>query len=1036
MMMPKSHRSPQTQALPRLQLEDLLHLFDLPTIALSSLSPTTLPAIEVHGFALGDVITLDRDSVGSSEIVGIVLEGRVRAIDGDIPIAALDAGRVWTSDAGHRFGRSLSLVGATEGCYACLSIEALAAVGEVMRPLCERLAKERALLDRLIFFKSLAGADYCPSHRLREWAGWLQEDTIAAGTNLGAWAADRAGRFWLQAGQIDQRALALGVAALPLKPGQAWGYPEAPPQDWQAATELAVYWLPADLWSATQQLVPELTGGETIGPVHRSRPRLSAAAEIAVDRGIPRSESIAPEPPAAPRLIATQKPQLAFPQPTPRHSNLWQGYPFVAQQSSSDCGAACLAMVGLYWGHRLSLNVLRDRAGVARSGASLKGLAKAADSIGFQTQAVRASLDAIADRRDPWIAHWDGNHYVVVYRVRGNRVILADPALGKRSIDRAEFVQHWTGYALLLEGTDRLANAPTQQRSIGTFARLLVPHRGTIAQILALSLLIQVLGLVSPLLTQTILDKVVTNQSLDTLNVFALGMLICGVWAIGTSSARQYLLQYLSNRLDLTSIGGFIRHALSLPLKFFEDRRVGDILTRVQENQKVQQFLIGRVLLAWLDLLTGGVYLVLMLYYNWQLTLLVLCLIPPIALLTLASTPLLRRLSREVFHAAADQNSLLVELLDGVPALKSAAAEQDLRWRWEDRLTKQLNAQFAAQKTAIGLGSAGSLIQTLGNTALLWYGAKLAIGGELSIGQFVAFNMMIGYVLQPVLQLSGLWDELQEVWIAIERLNDVFEREPEENPQHPMLVMPPIQGEVRFEQVTFRYDDGGDRDVLTNLSFTIAPGERVAIVGTSGSGKSTLVKLLQGFYHPSGGRICIDGHDITRVLPQSLRQQIGVVPQECFLFSGSAAENITLFDESIPLAAAIEAAKLAEAHDFIQSMPLGYNTPVGEKGSHLSGGQRQRIAIARALLGNPRLLILDEATSSLDAESERRFQNNLETFSRDRTTFVVAHRLATVRNADRILVLDRGSIVESGKHDDLVAAQGLYYHLARQQLSL
>jgi ATP-binding cassette subfamily B protein len=425
-----------------------------------------------------------------------------------------------------------------------------------------------------------------------------------------------------------------------------------------------------------------------------------------------------------------------------------------------------------------------------------------------------------------------------------------------------------------------------------------------------------------------------------------------------------------------------------------------------------------------------------MLYYNWQLTLLVVGLIPFIVILTLVATPLLRQVSRERFNASADQNSILVEMMTGMATVKGAANEQELRWRWEESLTHQLNVRFKGQKLGINLGFLNGLINLIGGTALLFFGASLVIHDHLTIGQFVAFNMMRGHVISPVLALANLWDELQEVLISVERLNDVFETEPEDPVGVSKLVLPTLQGDVRFENVTFRYDKEEEHNALQNISFEVQAGQTVAIVGRSGSGKTTLVKLLQGLYYPTSGYLWVDGHDIRHVETHSLRSQLGVVPQECFLFSGSILENITLYRPEFTLEQAIEVAKLAEAHAFIQAMPLGYNTKVGERGANLSGGQRQRIAIARALLGNPRILILDEATSSLDAEAERRFQSNLERVSRDRTTFIIAHRLSTVRDADFIIVLDRGLLVEQGTHQELMAEKGLYYHLAHQQLNL
>ncbi|NJK48468.1 peptidase domain-containing ABC transporter, partial [Candidatus Gracilibacteria bacterium] len=740
--------------------------------------------------------------------------------------------------------------------------------------------------------------------------------------------------------------------------------------------------------------------------------------------------------PSPPLPNTSEKPKVQFPIPWMRRLGRWSQYPFIEQQSAADCGSTSLAMIFQYWGKRLSINTLRNLTGVGRSGASLKNLGKIAESLGFHARPVRASLNSLIEQKNPWIAHWQGDHYVVVYKFADNKLLVADPARGKRLLTRQEFTKGWTGYALLLDPTERLKDLKNEKPSLGNFFGLLLPYKAIAIQIIFTSLLIQLFGIVTPLFTQIILDRVVVNRSLSSLHVFAIGVLLFGIWGIILSGIRQYLLSYLSNRLDLTMISGFIRHALMLPLKFFEDRHVGDIITRVQENQKIQRFIISQVVLAWLDFLMGFIYLGLMLYYNWQLTVLVIAIIPPIALLTLGATPLLRQVSREVFNKAAEQNSSLVETITGINTVKTTASERELRWRWEEHFTGFLNAQFRAQKLGINLQTASSLINSLGSTALLWYGAMLVINGQLTIGQFVAFNMLIGKVLSPILSLSGIWDELQEVIISVERLNDVFGTTPEESPDKPLLVLPAIRGEVNFENVTFRYNSDEDRNTLQNISFKVKPGQTIAIVGRSGSGKSTLVKLLQGLYHPNSGHIWIDGHDISHVSPQSLRSQLGVVPQECFLFSGNIVDNITLYRPEYTLEEVIDVAKLAEAHAFIQSMPLGYNTKVGERGANLSGGQRQRIAIARALLGQPRILILDEATSSLDTESERRFQQNLARLSRDRTTFIIAHRLSTVRNADCILVLERGSIVEQGIHEDLMQQEGLYYHLAQQQLNL
>jgi ATP-binding cassette, subfamily B, bacterial HlyB/CyaB len=889
--------------------------------------------------------------------------------------------------------------------------------------------------EKFIFFRSLTNLQSIASHQLAAFVPAIQDQAIPAATHLAEIPSISPSHVWLRAGTIGGQT--------PPQVGQGWDYPPPTPTDWVAQTALRLYYLPADRWQ-------ELTALRSPSDATVDRHEHDQPATVNDEAGVAKRRSRGrviyqplPEPeretapaPASPSAEAKST-RVPFPKPVRRHLlDFLDRYPWVEQQSSSDCGAACLAMISRYWDKQFPLHVLRERSNIGRSGASLKGLAKAAESLGFQARPVRASFSRMAEQTNPWIAHWQGEHYVVVYQVRAKRVVIADPALGRRSLSYGEFQTHWTGYGLLLNPTDQLQSTEIQQASLGRYFNALLPYRSTALQIILFSILIQMFGLVTPLFTQIILDKVVVQRSLTTLNVFSLGLLLFGIWSIVLSSVRQYLLAYFSNRLDLTLISGFVNYTLMLPLKFFETRRVGDIITRVQENQKIQRFLIQQVVLAWLNFLTGFVYLGLMLYYNWQLTLLVLLLIVPILLLTLGATPLLRKISREIFKEVSDQNSVLVEMLTGVSTIKSVAAEKEVRWRWEDHLTRQINTQFRGQKLAIRLQAASGLINSIGGTALLWFGATLVIQDQLTIGQFVAFNMMIGYVISPVLALAGLWDELQEVLISVERLNDVFEAAPEESVQQPLLILPSLNGEVQFEDVTFRYSEDEEQNTLQNISFHVKPGQTVAIVGRSGSGKTTLIKLLEGLYHPNHGQVVVDGHDIRHVSPPSLRSQLGVVPQECFLFSGTILDNITLYRSEFTLEQVVEVAKLSEAHAFIQAMPLGYNTKVGERGSSLSGGQRQRIAIARALLGDPRILILDEATSSLDTESERRFQRNLAQIRRDRTTFIIAHRLSTVRNADTILVLDRGVLVEQGSHNDLLSMQGLYYHLAQQQLDL
>jgi ATP-binding cassette subfamily B protein len=398
-------------------------------------------------------------------------------------------------------------------------------------------------------------------------------------------------------------------------------------------------------------------------------------------------------------------------------------------------------------------------------------------------------------------------------------------------------------------------------------------------------------------------------------------------------------------------------------------------------------------------------------------------------------TPIMKRQNREIFNRAAEADSHLVESVAGIGTIKAAAAERRIRWKMEGLTVKSLNMEFRGALTGIGAYSLGNILQTLNTVFLFWYGARLVIAGGLSVGQLVAFNALVGNVTRPILSVIDLWREFQEINVALERLNDVFDAKSEDaGDRQGSIRMPSIRGHVRLDNVTFRYPARADKNALQNVSLEISPGQRVALVGRSGAGKSTFASLLLRLHEPNEGRILIDGHDLRQISISSLRSQIGVVPQEVFLFSGTIRENIAFGDPDAPLQEVVGAATLAGAHEFISELPLGYETKIGERGQSLSGGQRQRVAIARALFKRPRILIFDEATSALDVESERAIQQNLDKMLKDRTTFIIAHRLSTVRNADLIVVLDRGNVVELGDHYSLMEQRGLYFYLNSQQL--
>ncbi|BBD70781.1 cyclic nucleotide-regulated ABC bacteriocin/lantibiotic exporter [Nostoc commune NIES-4072] len=730
-----------------------------------------------------------------------------------------------------------------------------------------------------------------------------------------------------------------------------------------------------------------------------------------------------------------------FPNPTVKIGHFWQRitrrYPYFEQQSASDCGAACLVMVGRYWGKRFSINTLRDIANVDRNGASLRGLAAAAESIGFSTRPVKASLDKLALQSLPAIVHWEGRHYIVVYEVTGDRVIVADPAIGQRTLSHTDFKAGWTGYTLLIQPTALLKDAKEASTPFWQFFELAKPHWLVLLEVFIASILLQIFGLITPLFTQLLLDRVVVQRSDLTLTAVGIGLLIFSLFRVAMTGLRQYLLDHTANRVDLALIVGFISHTFRLPLNYFESRYVGDIISRVQENRKIQRFLTGEALSIVLDLLTVFIYVGLMFWYSWKMALLVLVIVPPFVLLALIATPFLQRVSREIFSAYNEETAYLIQSLTGIRTVKSMAVEQSVRWHWEELFGKSIKKNFSGQVIGNTLQIFSSGIEAVVTTVLLWFGAWQVIQNELTIGQLVAFNMLLGNVINPFQRLIMLWNELQEVLIAVERINDVIDAEPEEDlHSSSRQSLPPIRGYIAFDKVTFRYHPESDVNTLENISFEVRPGQMIALVGRSGSGKTTISKLVLGLYPPTEGKILIDGYDTSSLSLRSLRSQIGVVDQDTFLFGGTIRENISLGYPEATLEEVIEAAQQAGAHEFIKELPMSYETQIGEGGGTLSGGQRQRLAIARALVGNPQLLILDEATSSLDAESERIIQTNLNKILQDRTTLVIAHRLSTVRNADKILVLDRGLLVESGTHDQLMAKRGHYFYLNQQQLTI
>ncbi len=539
-------------------------------------------------------------------------------------------------------------------------------------------------------------------------------------------------------------------------------------------------------------------------------------------------------------------------------------------------------------------------------------------------------------------------------------------------------------------------------------------------------------ALLTPLFFQVIIDKVLVHKAVTTLHVVAVGMLALVVFEVILGGLRTYLFSHTTSRIDVVLGAEMFRHLVRLPLAYFEARRVGETVARVRELETVRQFLTGSTVTVVIDLFFTVVFIAVLFFYSAWLTLVVLAVIPFYVFLSVGVTPVFRARLNEKFNRGAENQSFLVETINGIETVKAMAVEPAMQRRWEEQLAGYVRAGFRTGTLSNVAGQVAAFLNKLVTVAILWLGAHLVMAGELSIGQLIAFNMLAGRVSGPLLRIVQLWQEFQQAGISLNRLGDVLNTPPEPSYNPNRTTLPALAGHIVFDNVTFRYRPDGP-EILKRLALDIPAGSTIGVVGRSGSGKSTVAKLVQRLYLPEAGRVLVDGVDLAQVDPAWLRSRIGVVLQENFLFNRTVRDNIALADPGTPLERVIEAARLAGAHEFILEMQKGYDTLVGEHGCTLSGGQRQRIAIARALITDPRLLIFDEATSALDYESESIIQANLASICRGRTVIIIAHRLSTVRSADRIYVLDKGQVIEQGAHHELLGLKGYYWQLHQHQ---
>lgn len=729
---------------------------------------------------------------------------------------------------------------------------------------------------------------------------------------------------------------------------------------------------------------------------------------------------------------------------------MFHKYYCIKQHDMTDCGAACLATISKQYGFKTSITKIREVAGTDKQGTNAYGVIKAAEQLGFSAKGVKGDKEAFFSEFPlPCIAHVivDGSllHYVVIHKISKKQVVIADPGKGMIKITPEEFfgenveegeipTYRWSGILILMTPNQNFEKGDETQGLFQRFFHLLLPQKRLILHVFVASMIITALGILGSFYFKVLIDDILTTGVLKTLHIVSIGVILLNLFKVVISAFRSHLLLYLSQKLDIALLLGYYSHVLKLPMSFFGTRKVGEIISRFNDASKVRDAISGATLTIMIDtimVIAGGIILYSQNSSMFGITLIVVILY---FIIVLSFNKWYKKLNESQMETNAQLTSYMVESLNGIQTVKAYNAERKVNLETETKFIKLLKSVFKLSWVSNLQGSLVGFVELTGGIGILWIGAYHVIKGNISIGQLITYNSLLAYFLEPVKNLINLQPQMQTAIVAADRLGEILDLETEKTKQEEKKLSPEsIKGDISFKNVTFRY--GTRRPVLENITMYIKQGERIALVGESGSGKTTLSKLLLNLYSPETGEILINDNNIKDIQLESLRERIAYIPQETFLFSGSIMENLMLGLDDVTVEEIIEASKKAQAHDFINELPLRYETRLEENGSNLSGGQRQRLAIARAILKKPDILILDEATSNLDSITERAIEKTIEEYSIGMATIIIAHRLSTIKRCDRIYVMEKGKIIEQGNHNELVRNNGTYSKLWKQQMN-